>query len=262
MVNTVLVLHRPLSFRSGTDGLGFSWFCYFGCLCCFSFKCYGSGKWVGTYRASGFCLYVSRICAWPSGTLFVVALRRLRCVLTIGRFHRFTGTTRCYHIARPALDTVVRGLRRRLSAQVFSHDRRPMYPAPINVRVVRRTRGVLIRTGHVGGVVRRRGRSLANVFGLNVLPAMTPCLLPHFFPRLVGGCPSLSVQMIRVGAGSVGGTLRAKRVSTNVMTDLTNVRRLRRAPLFCRRFFTCISHRSTLFGGRMVHASSLGNRRL
>lgn len=31
-------------------------------LCCFSFSCYGSGTGVRTYRASGFCLYVSEVC--------------------------------------------------------------------------------------------------------------------------------------------------------------------------------------------------------
>lgn len=191
-----------------------------------------------------------------------VAVRRLRCVLTISRFQRFTGTTRCYQIARPALDTVVRGLRSRLKIGLFSHDVAPIYPATVNGGILRRTHGVLSRIVYIGRVVDRRRRSLSNAFQLTILPAVTPCLLPHFFPRLVRGCPSLSVQIVRVGAPSVHGTLLANRTSTTVVTDVLSSTTLARRALFCRRFLNCISGGRPLFGRSIVHASSIAKRQL
>lgn len=180
----------------------------------------------------------------------------------MSRFERFTGTTRCYQIARPALDTVVRGLRSRLKIGLFSHTVRPMYPAQIKRGIVTRTHAVLTRTSRIGRVVDRRGHSLSNAFHLTMLPAVTPCLLPHFFPRLVRGCPRLSMQIARVGAGSVHRTLHSKRISTTVLTDLLRSATLSRRVLFCRRFCKCMSHGRPLFGRSIVHASSVAKRQL
>lgn len=183
-------------------------------------------------------------------------------MLTISRFERFTQTTRCYHIARPALDTVVRGLRSRLNMGLFSQAIRPIYPAAVKRGMVSRTHIVLTRTTRIGSVVDRSGRSLSNIFHLKMLPAVTPCLLPHFFPRLVRGCPRLSVHIARVGARSVRRTLRTKSLSTKVVTDGLRSSFLARRALFCRRFCTCMSHGRPSFGRRMVHASSVANRHL
>lgn len=197
------------------------------------------------------------LCFYSSRWLSAVAVVRLRCLLTMTGYNDFSLTTRRYFIARPSLDVRIGTLRRRLNIILLSHSGGPIVPARTNSIILRHTHRALQTCGGVHRSITRLGNRASNGLQLNIVPAVTPCLLRGFVPTFIHSCPGIRLRVSRVVASSVIRTLGHSHVSTTLITDNAYNRKVLRRRLFGSHFFTCISPRGTLCRHSGVHVRSV-----
>ncbi len=186
----------------------------------------------------------------------------MRCVITLSGRHRFRETTRTYNIDRPALDTLVRGLRRRLSLALFSHGDRPVDAARDKHAIISRTHIILCRVTRLGRVAHSRGRLDDKEVHVKIVPAMTPCVLPQLFGRVRRVFPRVRLHTFRLHATIVVRRLHGTRLSVTVLIAPLRRPSFLRVPLCCRGFTTCMSPDRRLCRGRRVITRRVPARRL